>query len=239
MKRMEFKTSLGNVWLWGATEAFENSAPVLLAISGAFAPTSAFDLLPAAVRDLAVLRASLPGNHSPLLRKQSVEAYADAFSEVLNQIGRPALVCGSSLGGTVALGLRSPYLRGVVALDPPLSNFAIGPLVYPFRERLAASPENLALREFLWSIFGIDENEVEGRDYLLLLNRGTVPATVVTADGDASRSCESLLGPRERSALADQARVRLVSSCAGHNVAFEDPGTVLRVIRGMTSLVAA
>jgi pimeloyl-ACP methyl ester carboxylesterase len=171
----------------------------------------------------------MPGNHCPLLADSSLATYAAAYSEVVEQLDRPCYALGSSLGGTVALGLHAPNLRGVVALDPPLRSASCTPLIAPFRARLAQHPGNEALRDFISSAFGITADGLEERDHLDLLGVGDAPAVVIGADGPGDRSCASLLGPPEREILRGLPRVRLVTtSAAGHNVVAEDPRTVLR-----------
>lgn len=230
--RHAVRTSAGDVWLFGSDEAFSGVRPVLLAISGAFAPADAFDRLPTAAPEAAVLRAHLPGNHSPLLIDQTLSTCAAALSEAVRGLGRPTVVCGSSLGGTVALGLRAPNLRGVIALDPPLNSSSCGPLIGPFRQRLAQQPTNEALRSFLWEAFGLGSSEAVVRDHIGLVRAASVAATVIVGDALDPPSCHSLVGPDERRALAEMQRIRLVhSALGGHNLVVEDSRLVLAEVR--------
>ena len=108
MQKHIFRTTAGEIWLWGDAELLSTDRPVVLFINGAFSikrPRSFElpDLAPGAV----VMNAHLPGNHCPRLTSHSVAVYAAAYAEVLDQIGRPAVVIGASIRAWVGLSIRS------------------------------------------------------------------------------------------------------------------------------------
>lgn len=182
-ERRAYRTSEGEIWLWGAREAFEGSKPIGLVILGAFnAEKSALMDIQASVPDLAVLIGRLPGNHAPEPRVHSIEAYAAAFTQVLTELRRPAIVIGASIGGLVAFGLRAPNLKGILALDPPLRTGKLWPLREGFRQRLRNDPTNERLAEFIFNVFGISPDAHEDRNYDSLLEGLTAPTWVMYGD---------------------------------------------------------
>ncbi|HEY0438132.1 MAG TPA: alpha/beta hydrolase [Phenylobacterium sp.] len=223
--RQNLATREGDIWLWRREGERVGEKPIVLWIDGAFAtprPRSyeLQDLLPEAT----VLNAHLPGNHAPRLRAEGVEAYAAAFSEALDQLGRPAVVVGASVGGLVAFAMRSPWLRGIVALDPPLLTAKLWPLIGPFQRKLREAPQDAALRDFVGAVFGYAAESVEGRDYRPLLEGLAVPTWVLFGSEAlyperAATEAPSLLDEPERALLAAHPRVsiRLIEGI-GHNV---------------------
>jgi hypothetical protein len=242
VERTEFQTPAGDVWLWGEPGAARGGKPIVLWISGAFAverPPSF--TLPPRLPQADVLLAHLPGNHSPQPQVHSVEAYSAAFSNVLDQLGRPAVVVGSSIGGLTALGLRSPHLRGVVALEPPLRTGQLWPLRPDFRERLAASPQDARLREFLWSVFGISETAHEDRDYTGLLDGLQTPVWAVLGGAAllperAVSQLPSLVDEPSRDALGRHPKVTVsIVHGVGHNIPGRAFDAVVHVVEGLLS----
>jgi len=183
LERREFETALGDIWLWGETEAFSGSKPLVFAILGAFNVEQRWpDHIPQRLANVSVVTAQLPGNHCPLPSSHSVEAYAEAFSAVLATMGRPAIVLGASIGGLAAFAMHGPNLRGIVALDPPLHTAGLWPLVGPFRQMLIDSNHEPRLTEFLWNVFGVGADRLEERDYSGLLEGLSVPTVVIVGE---------------------------------------------------------
>jgi pimeloyl-ACP methyl ester carboxylesterase len=223
--RDSIATREGEIWLWRRADASSAGKPAVLWIDGAFSiprPRS-FELqdhLPEAT----VFNAHLPGNHSPPLRAPGVEVYAAAFSEVLDRIGMPTIVVGASVGGLVAFAMRSPWLRGIVALEPPLLTAKLWPLIGHFQKMLRDRPDDAELRAFIGAVFGYGPRDAEGRDYRPLLSGLEVP-TWVLCGGEplyperAAAELPSLVDQPERDLLAahPQIRTRLVPGI-GHNV---------------------
>lgn len=182
-ERREYRTSEGAIWLWGARDAFDGPKPIGLVILGAFnAEKSALMDLQTSVPDLAVLIGRLPGNRSPEPRSHSIDAYASAYTQVLIELRRPAIVVGASIGGLVAFGLGAPNLKGILALDPPLRTGKLWPLRDGFRRRLRNDPTNERLAEFIFNVFGISAGDHEDRNYEYLLEGLKAPTWVMYGD---------------------------------------------------------
>jgi pimeloyl-ACP methyl ester carboxylesterase len=224
VKTHVIETPHGEAWLWGEADALTGDKPVVLKLHGAFsiARPRTFELqreLPEA----AVLCAHLPGWHCPRAATPSVESFAALYSDVLRQIGRPAIVVGSSVGALVAFAIRAPQVKGIVALEPPLVTGKLWPLAEPFRDRLRNGADAYE-REFLWSVFGLSETRFQDRDYRPLLERLAVPTLVMLGGLPLmpQRSQErlaSLVDDPERRLLAAHPNVRVRELAAvGHNV---------------------
>jgi hypothetical protein len=61
----EYATPLGPIWLHGEAPGQADDRPIVLAITGAFAPRDGFDQLAQRLPGAAVLIGHLPGNHCP------------------------------------------------------------------------------------------------------------------------------------------------------------------------------
>lgn len=164
MARVCIQTTLGDIWLWGEPERLEGRLPVVVVIAGAFCRPDAFWFrLQARMPQAAVFAAQLPGHHCPELSETSIAAFVGAFGEAVDRAfpGRPVLVCGDSIGGTVALGLPNAGL-GRVALDPPLRTAGLWPLRDRFAGLYQADP---AKRTFLEEVLGFDGADFRDIDY--------------------------------------------------------------------------
>ncbi len=202
MARISIQTSLGEIWLWGEPDRLKGRLPALLVIAGVFCRPDAFWFrLQERMPQAAVFAAQLPGHLCPALSETSIAAFVRAFSEAVAQTfsGRPVLVCGDSIGGTVALGLPNPGI-GRVALDPPLRTAGLWPLTERFAGLYAADP---ARRAFLSAILGFDGVAFRDIDYSGLVQH---PARVFMGE-------IPLLPPRELaqlpSLMVDEDRRRL------------------------------
>ena len=238
MPKRVVTTSLGDLWLWGDADTSGDDRPLVLSISGAFsiAEPRAVTELPGLLPEALVLNAHLPGNHCPPLVSHSIGVYARAFDEAVDAIGRPTIVVGASVGALVAFAMVSPWLRGIVAADPPLVGSKLWPLVEPFRKKLRDHPHDMSQREFIWSVFGIDETRHEERDYRHLLDQITVPTWVLFGDEALyprrpAEKLMSLLDEPERDLLRKHpmTRIRLIEGL-GHNV----PGRAITFVRTAT-----
>lgn len=231
MERRAFKTALGEVWFWGAAEAFEGSKPLVVAIHGAFAAHRPRFADLEAVLPVSVVSGWMPGQGQPRLSDTSVESFAAAYSAAVAQLsrGRPVVVCGESAGALVALAMGA---ERVIALDPPLRTEKLWPLIPFFRERLAADPSQT---EFLWSVFGVSADELEPRDYRYLLDR---PAHVIIGDaplypeGTLPDGAPSLVDEPERALMRSMPNIRLtVAPGAGHVIPGNAPGVFVQAVR--------
>ena len=235
MEKHSFQTPFGEIWLWGQPRVLSDDRPVVLFINGAFSterPRS-FEL-PDLLPEAAVLNAHLPGQHSPETVALSVGVYGAAFSAALEQIGRPAVVVGASVGALVAMAMRSPLIRGLALIEAPLRTGKLWPLVDSFRAALRARPGDAGLKAFLWTIFGISETTHEDRDYGHLLAALDTPAWALFG-GDplyparATDLVPSLVDEPERQLFTRHPGVRTwVIPGVGHNL----PGHAIAAVAG-------
>jgi pimeloyl-ACP methyl ester carboxylesterase len=172
------ETALGRVPISGS---FDSDRPLVLAIRGAFASVDQLSDLDPPDHDLALLH--LPGFHSPRLTETSMEAFVAAFDEVIRQrfAGRQITVVGISTGAVVALGLRAPEVRGVLAVEPFFSTAKLWPLIEFLRRELQANPQP-ALHEWVDAIFGVSMSGVVDRNYQAVLARRDRPVLGLVGD---------------------------------------------------------
>lgn len=100
-----FATRHGPILLAGD---LEGPGPLVLVIRGAYATEDQLSRLPEHVAAGAVF-GDIPGHRSPWLEDQTLAVCAAAYSEAVDQLGRPMVVCGVSLGGLIALGMRREH----------------------------------------------------------------------------------------------------------------------------------
>jgi pimeloyl-ACP methyl ester carboxylesterase len=233
MERRSFETPLGEIWLWGEAEAFEAKTPTVMVLTGAFAPKGTLRAFPSLLPEAPVLISDLPGYVCPALIHQSVGVFCAAYSTVVQSLQRPVVICGSSLGGTVALGVRTPNLSGVVALDPPMRASALAPMWPEFRKLLRDNPDNQAIRDLLWNVFGLDETRNEERDYFPTLSRLASP-TIILA-GVFDDPCPSLLSQSDRLRLRAHPMIRFRTILGvGHDIGER---ATSRIIEGLRELI--
>jgi len=233
-----FQTPLGEVWLSGEPQAFTDGRPVVLAIAGAFAPSDAFDQLALRLPQAAVFVAHLPGNRCPWLVANSIGSFATAYGHALDQLARPAVVCGSSVGALVAMGLRSSRLKGLVVLEPPLRTAKLWPLI-PRLRALLRDGADAETANFVWSVFGVSDDAVEERDYAALLDRLRTPTWCILGEAPllpprAVSPDPSYVDEPERALLRAHPAIRIqVAPSVGHNVQGEAGQLVMAAIRNL------
>lgn len=217
------QTGLGPIPLWSPAGALTSAKPIVLVITGAWAEPDDMIKIPGVVGpawDAVVMR--LPGNGTPALAETSIAAWARAVSELVDGTfqGRAVVLIGVSVGGLVALGVRSPWVRRVIALDPLLVMSKLWPMTGGLRTRWRDEP---AARAFIETVFGVTEEGQEERVYFDLID-GAPPADVAVGEAPLypERRPErfpSLVDEPERAWLAEQPRVSLhVAPGAGHNI---------------------
>lgn len=115
MRSYFVETRHGAVVLAAEPALMSRRSPITLLIHGAFrAPDN---MVPISKRLGDVVFASLPGHRgAPELRDSTLGAWTEAFSEATATLSRPVVILGESLGGLVALGMKTEAPR--VALDP-------------------------------------------------------------------------------------------------------------------------
>ncbi|HVI34555.1 alpha/beta fold hydrolase [Phenylobacterium sp.] len=239
LTRTEFRTELGVVPLWHAPGALASDRPVLVTVTGAFATADTMSKMQAVVGpgcDCFLMH--LPGNHTPALREASVAAYAEALQAVIAErfAARPVVLVGVSIGALVALAVRAPQVRRVVAVEPPLTTGKLWPMLGPLAQKIAAAPGDTTLRDFAAGVFGVTSGGFEDRRYLHLLDGLGAPVDVVVGDRPLmpERPCEtypSFVDEPERAFLRGLPNVVLhVAPGAGHNVPFQSPMALKAVL---------
>jgi pimeloyl-ACP methyl ester carboxylesterase len=225
LEKRTFTTPLGEVWLWGEADAFEGTKPLIFAVLGAFNIETRWpDVIPEHLQGVSVVTAQLPGNHCPHLLTHSVGVYAAAYGQVLARLGRPAIVVGNSIGALVAMAMRAPNIRAILALEPPLHTAKLWPLVASFRRKLADHPDDARLAEFIWNVFGISAATVEDRDYSDLVARVSTPTIVLAGEEPLLphrdlRILPSLLDDADRQVLRSHPRMQIWQvPGVGHNL---------------------
>lgn len=214
--RFEVETSLGPVWLWGR----DTGRPILLVITGAFAAADLFWRMQAHFPTADILRVHLPGNHCPELAETSVRAFAAAIDEALaaRWPDRPVMALGLSVGGLVALALRSPMVRRLVVVEPVLLTDGVWPLEL-FRTQAPPGGET-----FVRNIFGVGPDGTEPRDHSWVLDGLIVPTLALIGDEPlgAPRNFDrmpTLVSPEALARLAAHPRVEVeMVPGAGHNI---------------------
>jgi pimeloyl-ACP methyl ester carboxylesterase len=228
------RTSFGVIPL--CSEGLDTSRPVILAIRGAFAPFDQLSWLGAQLPEAEVVVAHLPGLIGPLPEAVSIQGFANAFRELIETIyaGRQVVVVGASIGGLVALSLNSDRVKGVVAIDPPLSTAKL----WPLRDwaETARPALSVAHQEWLWRILGYGP-KVEDRCYDSVIENLKRHAHVIVA-GVALHPRRNLASMPGLLDAADIALLRShplltvrVAREAGHDVATEHPSLLLNTIR--------
>jgi pimeloyl-ACP methyl ester carboxylesterase len=242
MQTTVVQTHLGPIPLRHSPGALLPDRPVVMAITGAWAEPQDMIKTPAVVGpawEAAVMR--LPGNHAPELAETSVEAWAQAVSELVDGAfaGRLVVLVGVSVGALVALGVRSRLVRRVIALEPPLVMDKLWPMATVLRKRWR---EDSAARPFIEAVFGVTEAGQAMRSYFHLLQGA--PAADVLVGGIPlypERLLDrfpSFVDAPERAWLAAQPGVTLhVAPEAGHNIHVFAPGLLRDVL--LSALVEA
>lgn len=215
-EKLEVETPFGPIWFWRR----DRGQPVLLLITGTFADADTLDGLDEALDGVDVWRAHLPGNHCPPLAAASVGVFAAAYSHAVERAlaGRDVVACGLSVGGLVAMGLRSSNVRGLVVVEPPLLTEGLWPLQL-VREQAPPGHD-----DFLRQVLGIAPDRLEPRDYSALLAALTLPTRalvggVAPAGPEDFTVMPSLITPACRALLDGHPRVCVVEAPgAGHNV---------------------
>jgi pimeloyl-ACP methyl ester carboxylesterase len=227
---LEIETPGGPVWLFGR----DTGRPLLLIITGAFANIGTLEGAQEAFPFLDVLRAFLPGNHSPSLGDTSVKSFGAAFSYAISGrfSGRLVMVLGMSVGALVALELKAPSVRRLVLVEPVLMTRGAWPLL-DFQQRMPPGGET-----FVRNIFGVAADSVEPRDYTHLLDDLRIPTVVMLGDEalepsrDLGGRWPSLVGEEMRERLRRHSLIEVVDiQGAGHNVATEARAQFLSALR--------
>jgi pimeloyl-ACP methyl ester carboxylesterase len=235
MQMTVIQTGLGPIPLWSPAGALASGKPLVLVITGAWAEADDMLKTPAVappIWDAAVMR--LPGNGTPALAETSVEAWARAVGELIETAlaGRPVVLVGLSVGALVALGVRSPQVRRVIALEPPL----VMQKLWPMAARLAAGwRDDPAERPVIEAVFGVSGGPPAERSYFHLFE-GAPPVDVIMGEAPLypERPLEhfpSFIDAPERAWLATRPGVTLHEAPgAGHNIHVAAPAFLREVL---------
>jgi hypothetical protein len=145
----------------------------VLAITGMLAPPDEMERLPVVVGPTyGGLVAHLPGHSAPHLSETSLAAFASAFDQVAEAVGA-SVVLGMSVGALVALSMRSPSIKTVVAAEPPLETAKVWQLIPIMRQTMGDHAE------FYREVIGFDGQTLFGRSYLHLLDDLPYPTAFI------------------------------------------------------------
>src|SRR5689334_17528325 len=180
MERTDVVTRQGVIPLWAPPSVWGSARPGVLVITGAWADASDMIHLHRVLDpegwDAAVMR--LPGNETPVLAETSIAAWAAAVDELIGTVlsGRVVVPLGLSIGALVALALRAPEVKRIVALEPPLVMSKLWPMRETLQQGWRRYPRS---HSFLAAVFGVvGEEATEERTWFHLFD-GAPPVDVV------------------------------------------------------------
>lgn len=180
MKYLLIETSRSRVGFVGRLST-RRDRPLLLAVSGVFPPTDYKHELIDTFPDTDVLVSPLPGMETAVAMGITLEAMSAAYDEALALLapGRSVVAYGISTGALVTLGLRSSHIVRHVAQEPFFSTADLWPFIDNEQERLRNRSESRELAAFHRTLFGIEVDRVENRDYGHLLDNIPTPLDVI------------------------------------------------------------
>jgi pimeloyl-ACP methyl ester carboxylesterase len=131
----------------------------------------------------------LPGfGQSDPIGEASVAGMAECVFTAIKAAfpGRPVLIVGESLGGTVALAVgglagHTP-VKAVFAADPPMTTGKLWSVARAHWAAMAQSESDTFIYRFADKVFGLTDSGVEERIYYPLLGRLRVPAVIGRGD---------------------------------------------------------
>jgi hypothetical protein len=210
------ETALGRVPIWGD---FQSDRRLVLGIRGAHADEDQLADLGPPDCDLALVH--LPGFFSPSLQAISIGVFVAAFDEVirLKFPRRDITAVGISTGALVALGLRSPEVRRVLAVEPFFSTAKLWPLREHFTALLRQHQQPL-LHQWVDAIFGYRLDGVTDRDYRSL---DIPPRPVLALVGDVPlQPFRTIYGLPSLTDEEDRARFKCKVVPGGHNLHIDE-----------------
>jgi alpha/beta hydrolase family protein len=231
MERKSFPTPVGEIWLWQDSNSHPPAGPIVVMLNGAFSKLEGMRGLPPLVPDIPILIGHIPGNHCPETSEQAVQTYCAAYSSVVASLDAPVILAGSSLGATIALGIRAPNVKGILALEPVLNTDEMDFFWPSFRRELKSRPE---IGTFLWNVFGLTSDRQERRDYDWILS--DLPSPTIAISGNALAPIPSVLSSSDRQRLKQHPRVKLRNApAAGHNIAVGGANLIIESLRELAS----
>lgn len=222
----ELPTSFGPVPLWGRYNRPDR--PLLFIIRGLFPQADQLNWAVDAFPQLDVALAHLPGMFSPFMPEPSVARFGAAFDEVLEVLGhRDVAVIGLSVGGLVAMSLRTPALREILAFDVMLDTRSLWPLHAFF---LFKGADDVRLQDLLFRLGGVTPQGILKRDYRGLLEGLHTPVRLLVGDdrlgepGPRDSILPSLVSEADLALYRAEPRVRVsLVAGSGHDIAHEAP----------------
>lgn len=200
--------------VWGE---FGSDRPLILAIRGAYPVADHLADLSVPGHDLALLH--LPGFHSPMLKDCSMAGFIAAFDEVIRArfAGRDITALGVSTGALAALGLTSPEVRRVLAVEPFFATAKLWALVELFQIILRDHPNDRAFHRWLHQVLGIGPTGVEDRSYDWVLARNDRPAAMLVGS-EPLNPRRPVRGLPSLTDDSDRARLPYTEVPGGHDV---------------------
>lgn len=161
MERRVFETPLGQIVFSGE---FANGRPYLVIIRGAYANEDQFSQMHRFIKDVNIIYGDIPGNMSPFLINNTVSDFSNAYTVAIECLNFPVVVCGNSLGGLIALGIRAENVQSIVAIEPPLQPLKSKALRSAIADKYHRSTDTVE-KEFLYNVFGASPEGFHARDY--------------------------------------------------------------------------
>lgn len=203
----------------------DRERPVLLTVLGAFPPKAQKHDLVTGFPDESVLVCRYPGMHSTTWKDPSPLTVAEALDEFISAHlkGRKIVAYGLSTGCLVTLNLQSSEVCHQVAQEPFLNTAHLGPFIDYCRRFLEIEPNNRALANFIWSIFGISRTDAVDRDYRVLRSDSSLPLDLIVgarSPESATKAWPSFTREEDRRILLDRpsARLHVGPEGTGHDV---------------------
>lgn len=223
--RREVATEAGLLTLFAPAAAGDPARPLAIAIPGLFAGDE--DLMGApGVLGIYGEGCVVPLSQAGLRAGWTVAALASALEALIATAfpERSIVLMGASIGATVALAVRSPEVRRIVAVEPILATEGLWPIEEPLRRAAGPLPADDARRRRWFELFGVSPEGVEPRDHRGVLAGLACPVDVILGAEPLEPRRElarfpSLVGEAERRALAANPHVRIqIAPGVGHNV---------------------
>lgn len=181
---------------------------------------------------------SLPAHGGEPAIEWSLDAWIRHFQKFVSP---ETVVIGESLGGLVALGLGSKGIRGVIAIDPPLTTAKAWPVRLSLVDYAKKNPGRGA--DGLLSIFGYNQNgSIEDKIYYDYIRTSIAPTFIVTGDVPLHPQRSSAVPPClvddvDRYFLNNFTRARVYEIAGSHMLLDESPETCEFILKEILSIL--
>ena len=176
MERRLIETPLGQIALSGN---FRGNRPYVVVIRGAYATEDQFSQMQNFIPSADVIFGDIPGNRSPFLSVNSIKSFSEAYTLAIESLGNPTVVCGNSLGGLIALGIRSENVFSIVSIEPPIKptySKSLRSAIAGIYHKSKSSVE----KSFLYDVFGASAEGFHVRDYSWILSELNINSILIT-----------------------------------------------------------